>query len=94
MASSISSGSLTANTLLFDGRNRLNAITVLGDGTNAVTVTVYDNNTNAGQIIAKVILKAGNTLEHVLFENPVKAELGLYVVIAGVGAEVFVFYGG
>jgi len=94
MASSLSSGRLTTSTLIFNGRNRINAITLIADGTNAASISIYDNNAATGKVAAKVSAKAGEVLVHVVFENPVFLDLGLYAALTGTGAEAFVFFGG
>lgn len=90
---SISSGLQTADTLIFQGKNRINAITLITDGTNPASVLVYDNTSAAGTVIAKVSAAGAQNTVHVVFEKPVKAELGLYADVTGTGAGYIVFYG-
>jgi len=95
MASSRSSGLKTADAVIQTGRNRINAITLLGDGTNAASVIVYDNASAAsGVVLAKVTALAATRFTHVLFENPVVAEDGIYADVSGTGAEYIIYYGG
>jgi len=95
MASSRSSGLKTVDAVIQTGRNRINAITLLGDGTNAASVIVYDNPSAAsGVVLAKVTALAATRFTHVLFENPVVAEDGIYADVSGTGAEYIVYYGG
>ena len=95
MASSRSSGLKTADAVIQTGRNRINAITLLGDGTNAASIVVYDNASAAsGVVLAKVTALAADRFTHVLFENPVVAENGLYADVSGTGAEYIIYYGG
>ena len=95
MASSRSSGLKTADAVIQTGRNRINAITLLGDGTNAASVIVYDNASAAsGVVLAKVTALAATRFTHVLFENPVIAEEGIYADVSGTGAEYIIYYGG
>lgn len=95
MASSRSSGLKTADAVIQTGRNRVNAITLLGDGTNAASIIVYDNASAAsGVVLAKVTALAATRFTHVLFENPVVAEDGIYADVAGTGAEYIIYYGG
>jgi hypothetical protein len=95
MASSISSGLKTEAAALFAGRNRINAVTLLTDGTNAGTVIVYDNATAAsGTVLAKVRCTGAELIQHVIFENPVIAQNGIYADVTGTGAEYIVYFGG
>ena len=94
MASSRSSGVLNADTLIFTGRNRINALTVLTDGTNAGTVELKDGLTGAAttKITGKCL--GANLVNHFLFENPVMFETGIYADVTGTGATFIVYYGG
>ena len=95
MASSRSSGLKTVDAVIQTGRNRINAITLLGDGTNAASVIVYDNASAAsGVVLAKVTALAATRFTHVLFENPVVAEDGIYADVSGTGVEYIIYYGG
>ena len=94
MASSRSSGVLNADTLLATGRNRVNAITVLTDGTNAATVDLYDNTTASGTIRVKGRCVGASLVNHILFDNPVIFENGIYADVTGTGATFIVFFGG
>lgn len=94
MATSISTGVINTDTLIFTGRNRVNAITVLTDGTNAATVDLYDNTLAAGKIASKGICVGTALINHIVFENPVLFENGIYADVTGIGATFIVFYGG
>lgn len=94
MASSISSGVLNADTLIFTGKNRVNAITVITDGTNAATLDLYDATTGSGTIKVKGKCVGANLVNHILFENPVVFDTGIYADVTGTGASFIVFYGG
>ena len=94
MASSISSGVLNADTLIFTGRNRINALTVITDGTNAATVSLYDNTSAANKIAVQGKCVGANLEKHYIFENPVIMENGIYADVTGTGATFIVFYGG
>ena len=95
MASSRSSGLMTSDAVIQTGRNRINAITLLGDGTNAASLIVYDNASAAsGLVVAKVTALATARFTHVIFENPVVVEDGIYADVAGTNAEYIIYYGG
>jgi len=97
MASSRSSGIKNADAVISATRNRVNAVTIISDGTNACNVVLYDNASAAsGLEVAKVSIGAASlkTTEHVVFENPVISENGIYADVTGTGATYIVFYGG
>lgn len=92
-SSSLSSDLKVASALIATGRNRINAITFLGDGTNASTLTVYDNTTGSGKVIAKLVNKAADQQNHVIFTFPVYCENGIYASLAGTGGNYIIYYG-
>lgn len=95
MGTSLSSGVQSADGVIFAGRNRVNAITVLTDGTNAATLDLYDNaTTNSGTIKVKGKCIGTNLVNHIIFENPVLFENGIYADVTGTGASYIVFFGG
>lgn len=95
MASSRSSGLKTADAVIGTGRNRINAITLITDGTNAASVIVYDNASAAsGLELGKVSAAGAQNTVHVIFENPVVAENGIYADVTGTGAAYIVYFGG
>lgn len=95
MASSRSSGLKSADAVIATGRNRINAVTLITDGTNAGNVVVYDNASAAsGLVVAKVSGSGAQNTVHVIFENPVICEDGIYADVTGTGANYIVYYGG
>jgi len=94
MASSRSSGLKTSDAVIATGRNRINAITLIG-GSTPSTVVVYDNASAAsGTVLAKATQSTSMAVTHLLFENPVVAEDGIYADVSGSGAEYIVYFGG
>ena len=92
--SSNNTGQLSAGSyLIATGKNRLNALSVVGDGTNAGTVTIYDNTTASGKIIAQGLTRTTDVQQHIIFTNPVYAEIGLYVVVGGTNCKAIVYFG-
>lgn len=89
-----SSDLLTTSGLIATGKNYLKGVKILTDGTNAATVIVYDNTTNSGKVLYKGVV-AGDQLAGPLddFTHMVQAELGLYVVLSGTGANAVVYFG-
>lgn len=92
--SSISSGLKTGAASIATGRNRINAITFLGDGTNASTLIIYDNTAASGKVVAKLVNKATDQQNHVIFTNPVVCENGIYADLTGTGGNFIVYFGG
>jgi len=92
--SSISSDLKAVSALIATGKSRINSITFLGDGTNASQLTIYDNTTASGKVVAKVNCKATDQQNHVIFTNPVAAENGLYASLGGVGGTYIIYFGG
>lgn len=95
MGTSLSSGVQSAGGVIFAGRNRVNAITILTDGTNAATLELYDNaTTNSGTVRVKGKCVGASLVNHIIFENPVLFSDGIYAGITGIGASYIVFFGG
>jgi len=94
MASSISTGVLSADTLISNGRNRINAITVFTNGTNTATIDIYDNTSATGKIAVVGKCLGANLINHIFFENPVLVENGIYADVTGTGATFILFYAG
>lgn len=87
-----SSGLLTADGAIYAGPAKLHAILAGADNTNAATIIIYDNASAAsGTVLAKVIVDATTTNVSVSELNVV-ANNGLYLDIAGTGAEVVIHY--
>ena len=96
MATAITSGSLTGTTTLLTGRAFLNSVHLFGDGTNAATVTIYDNTAGSGTIIAKLVLPAATATalyEDFVPNKPIRGDTGLTVVVSGTGASAIVSFG-
>jgi len=94
MASSITSGLKTADAIIATGRNRINAVTLIG-GSTASSVILYDNASAAsGTVLAKATQATNLVTTHIIFENPVICDNGIYADVTGTGAEYIVYYGG
>lgn len=94
MGTSISSGVKNADALIATGRNRVNAITVLTDGTNSATLDVRDGTTVSGTIKITGKCVGANLINHIIFENPVLFENGIYGDVTGTGATYIIYFGG
>lgn len=92
--SSRSSGLKTADAVITATRNKINAITLIGGSTSS-SVILYDNATAAsGLVVAKITQPTQNVTTHIIFENPVICEEGIYADVTGTAAEYIVYYGG
>jgi hypothetical protein len=94
ISSSQCTGLLTSTAQVVGGKNRINAITFLGDGTNTSTLIIYDNTSASGKVLAKLVNKATDQQNHVIFTNPVLAEKGLFASLSGTGGNYIVYFGG
>lgn len=92
--SSITSDLKAASASIAIGKNRINAVTFLGDGTNASTLTIYDNASAAsGKVVVKVVNRTTDQQNHIIFTNPVVCEKGIYAALGGTGGTYIVYYG-
>lgn len=90
----ISSGLQTADAAIYVGRGTLNAVTVLTDGTNAATLTIYDNATAAsGTVLYKTSIAGSELSQHTVHNLAVRCVNGLYADVAGTGANYIVHFG-
>lgn len=85
-----STGKLTANTLIKNGRGALTGVQILTNGASNATVTIYDNTTNNGKIIFEQVVIGANRYGGRDFRWPVEFENGAYLEISGTGAECIV----
>jgi len=91
-----SSGLKSADAQITSMDSQLFIVQLLGDGTNAATLTVYDseNSTTAGKVVlAKLSLDAGLVqAESLSSDHGIVANRGIYCDISGTGAEYIVHY--
>lgn len=88
------SGALAVGTTtLMGGKATLNSVQVVTDGTNAATVTVYDNTAGSGKILSLVKVVGTTLHDCVVYDSPLRGDVGLTVVVAGTGATAYVGYG-
>jgi len=93
--SSITSDLQTTSKSIATGKNRINAVSFLGDGTNPGSLVVYDNASAAsGKVLAKATTRASDVQNHIIFTMPVVAENGIYASVTGTGASYIIYYGG
>jgi hypothetical protein len=91
--SSANTGVLAASALVFSGRNRINAVSIFGDGVNAGTLSIYDNTSAAGKIAVKAQVKAADYQNHIIFTQPVYMENGIYCSLVGTNTNYIVYFG-
>lgn len=69
------------------------SVQAIADGTNAATITVYDNASAAsGTELCQIIVDAGLTYEFFANDDGVEAFNGLYLSLSGTGAKAIVHY--
>lgn len=86
-----SSGRKTSSTSVLASSGYLCSLIAEADGTNAATITLYDNPSAAsGTILAKIVVDAGATYESLSPMVPIVANSGIYVDISGTGAAAIV----
>jgi len=88
-----SSGLKTSDTQISPASGRVHHVILLGDGTNAASVVLYDTETGTatGTVLAKLTVPAGDTMAQVAFaEQGVEANRGIWADVSGTGAEFLV----
>ncbi len=97
--SATSSGLLAASAVVMGGNSspcsgRLLSLALIGDGTNACTITIYDSPSAAtGLVLAKLALAAGEAyVDAHLPGDGIVANSGLYASLSGTGAACIVGY--
>lgn len=93
-STAVSSGALASGstTTLMTGKGTLNSLQLIGDGTNAATVTVYDELSATGKVLAVLSLPATGVCTSIVFVNALRADIGLTVVVGGTGGNAYVGY--
>lgn len=90
-----SSGRRTSSAVVSAAPGRLHGLIVETDGTNAATITVYDNSaaSASGNIVGRLIVAgADRNANFVLPEQGVEAQNGLYLEVTGTGAAAIVYF--
>ncbi len=91
--SSISSGLQTADAQIYTGRGTVQALTVITDGTNAATVTLYDNTTASGTVLAQMIVAGADRTGFQSWNFHCRCLNGIYADVTGTGASYIVHFG-
>lgn len=88
-----STGVLSANTLVWTGRNYISSVIAGGDGTNIATVNIYDGLNTGGVKVMSFIVPAGTRQTIFVPASSVTVDVGLYVEVSGTGANATVMFG-
>jgi hypothetical protein len=88
---SLSSGEKTADALIMSGSGWFHQILVTPDGTNAVTVTVYDNTSGSGTKVIETMTFAGDGGTQATPPIWIYCSTGIYVdvTVAGGGSVAY-----
>ena len=90
---SLGSGEVTASESIYGKRCWLTSLMAYTNGTDDVTITVYDNATEAvGDIAGKIIVKGSNNYGGQVWKFPRKCIQGIYANVSGTGASCIVEY--
>ena len=87
-----SSGEKTTSGQIVTGNCYLTAVTVITDGTNDATVTLYDNTAASGRKVAEFVIPGGDRQGGRNWVYPVFCYAGIYAEISGTGASCIVEY--
>lgn len=89
------SGNKTADALIKTGQGYLHGICAVPDGTNAITISLYDNTTNSGKLILPTFVVAATPTGGLWcagISPPVVFSTGLYVDITCAGTANYEVY--
>lgn len=83
-----SSGVKTASAKILTGEGFFDGIVVKPDGTNAITVTFYDNTAGSGtQFLPSIVIAGDGGTAFLNPVRPIKVFNGIYITVAGDGTE-------
>lgn len=88
-------GTLAADSLVANGDANFHGIVIATDGTNACTVSVYDNTSAAGRLLMPTSVVTTSSTDRVrgfYFNPPVRANTGIFVDITCAGTCSYVAY--
>lgn len=88
-----SSGLRAADAAIAGMPSQIFGIQVITDGTNAATLTIYDNAAAAsGEVLAKISVAGADRSQSVVYEHGIVANNGIYCDVSGTGAEYIVHF--
>lgn len=94
MPTARTTGTLAVGTTVISAtKNFLNSVTVVTDGTNAATLTAYDNTAASGRTLVVVAVPGAELSRTVTFDRSLAADVGLTVLLGGTGAIAIVGFG-
>lgn len=89
----ISSGLLTADATVKTGRGILSGAQIITNGSDNVTLILYDNVSASGKVIFKqIVTGTDNAIPYWFSGGGVQVENGIFADVAGTGAEYIVYY--
>lgn len=90
----LSSGKHTVSESIFAGKGVIGGVTVRTDGSNDVTVTLYDDSAGAdGVILIDLLIPGADKTGGLVFGPiPIYAEVGCYLSLSGTGGSAIVYY--
>lgn len=86
---------VSAGAQVYTGRSALCGFLLSSATATLTTLTIHDGTSTAGKVLAKVIVPAAVVESQptiVDFTRPVTAEIGLFYVLSGTGAEVVIYH--
>jgi hypothetical protein len=69
----------------------LTGFLLITDGTNPVTITLYDSEDNSGEVLSKYVVPGAVGGIVVMFPVPVRAKIALYAVLSGTNGGAVVY---
>ena len=89
----ISSGLTTSSAAIVASPCLFHGVEIITDGSNAATVTVYDNASAAsGTVVFKGTVAGASNFGGAMFPNPVEMFNGIYVGVSGTGAAYIPYW--
>ena len=80
-------------TVVVPRKSMLSGVLVITDNVNTATVTVYDNaTTGTGKVLAKASATTTTGANSLAFVTPIRADLGITVVVSGTGIPQAIIY--
>lgn len=92
MLNVISSGLESSSSIISSEPSWLAGVEIITNGTDPATVTVYDNTEDSGVILFKGTVAGASNFDSINFQNPVRADDGLYLDLSGTGATSIVYF--
>jgi hypothetical protein len=90
----LSSGKKTSSGIILAHQGIIGGVTVKTDGTNDVTVTIYNNTSSAsGEILVDLLIPGADKVGGIVFGTmPVLAPAGIFLSYSGTGGSCIVYF--